>query len=278
MPTDRRRCGDRRSAGAIAGRRLGGPHARQCLARARTQRRALHAVSHPGRPDRAAGRRRRRRQRGASAISTAGATSIATLKSLGATGGARVRDLSDRRSCCSPRSARYRACRRRRPAVRRSPGASAACCRCRSRRRCIRASSRWRCSMASSPRSPSRSGRSAARMTCRSRRCSATRSRRSGAGRAGAMSSRPRWSVAALAALAVALAYDRRIAAIFVAAAAGRVRAAAPGGGAAHADCARRAAAPALARRCGSPSPISTGRARSRRASCSRSASASRCW
>ena len=48
----------------LARRRLGGAHARQRLARARPQHRALHAVSHAGRPDRAAGRRRRRRQCG----------------------------------------------------------------------------------------------------------------------------------------------------------------------------------------------------------------------
>ena len=47
----------------IARRRLGSAHARQCLARARPQHRALHAVPHAGRPHRAARRRRRRRER-----------------------------------------------------------------------------------------------------------------------------------------------------------------------------------------------------------------------
>ena len=50
-------------------------------------------------------------------------------------------------------------------------------------------------STACSRRLPSRSGRSDAPTTCRSRRCFAMRSRRRAAGRAGAMSSRPRsWS------------------------------------------------------------------------------------
>ena len=78
---------------------------------------------------------------------------------------------------------------------------------------CIRASSRSRSPMACSPRSPSRSGRSAARMTCRSRRCFATRSRRSGGC--------PRAALSSLAAVLVGaaargspsrLAYDRKIA------------------------------------------------------------------
>ena len=59
----RRGRGRRRLGDATARRRLGGAHARQCLARARPQHRALHAVSHAGRPDRAAGRRRRCRER-----------------------------------------------------------------------------------------------------------------------------------------------------------------------------------------------------------------------
>ena len=47
----------------VAGCRLGGPQPQQRLARARAQHRALHPISHAGRPHRAAGRRRRRRQR-----------------------------------------------------------------------------------------------------------------------------------------------------------------------------------------------------------------------
>ena len=57
-------------------------------------------------------------------------------------------------------------------------------------------------------------------MTCRSRRCSATRSRPSGAGRAGAMCSRRRWWWRRSPRSPILLSYDRRIAAIFVGAAA----------------------------------------------------------
>ena len=63
----------RGGAGAIAGSRLGGALARQCLARARAQRRALHAVSHLGRAHRAAGRRASAWRTRSRAISTAGA-------------------------------------------------------------------------------------------------------------------------------------------------------------------------------------------------------------
>jgi hypothetical protein len=62
---DRRRrqhCDDA-GARAIPAGRLGHPHPLESLAAARAQRRALHAISHHRRPDRAAGRRRRRRQR-----------------------------------------------------------------------------------------------------------------------------------------------------------------------------------------------------------------------
>ena len=59
---------------------------------------------------------------------------------------ARVRDLSRPRCWCSPRSARCRASRSAPPCRFSSPGASAPCCHCRSRRRCIRVSLRWRCS------------------------------------------------------------------------------------------------------------------------------------
>ena len=54
----------RTGEGATAGRRLGNPHPHQRLAAARAQRRALHPIPDAGRPHRAAGRRRRRRQRG----------------------------------------------------------------------------------------------------------------------------------------------------------------------------------------------------------------------
>ena len=58
-------------------------------------------------------------------------------------------------------------------------------------------------------------------MTCRSARCSATWWRRSRAGRAKSISRSPALAVIALAALAVLLAYDRRVAIIYVAVAAG---------------------------------------------------------
>ena len=56
----RHRCGRH----ATARCRLGDPQPHQRLAGAGAQRRALHPISHAGRADRAAGRRRRRRQRG----------------------------------------------------------------------------------------------------------------------------------------------------------------------------------------------------------------------
>ena len=86
-----------------AGWEIRTPH--QCVAGARAQHRALHAVSDAGRPDRAPRRRRRRRQRGQSHLDRKRDV-IATLKALGATGGARVRDLSHRRSLLLARSAR----------------------------------------------------------------------------------------------------------------------------------------------------------------------------
>ena len=51
-------------ASAIAGSRLGGAHAGQCIARARAQRRTLLAISYPGRAGFASGGRRRRGERG----------------------------------------------------------------------------------------------------------------------------------------------------------------------------------------------------------------------
>ena len=68
----RQRCERPRRQGAgggsgeeVSGSRLGNPLARQRLAAARTQHRALHAIPDAGRTDRPAGRRRRRRQCGA---------------------------------------------------------------------------------------------------------------------------------------------------------------------------------------------------------------------
>ena len=73
--------------------------------------------------------------------------------------------------------------------------------------------------MGCSPRSPSRCGRWDAPTTCRCRRCSATRSPTTRAGRAASYVAATVLVVGTLAALAVALAHDQRIAAIFVAAA-----------------------------------------------------------
>ena len=59
----RRAARDRRRQRAGAGCRLGSTRPQQCLARARAQHRALHAIPDAGRPHRAAGRRRRRGER-----------------------------------------------------------------------------------------------------------------------------------------------------------------------------------------------------------------------
>ena len=76
---------DRAGAQAIAASRLGHPQPQQCLAAAAAQRRALHAIPHHCRPDRAAGRRRRRRQRGEEP-SRPPARDHRHLKALGASG------------------------------------------------------------------------------------------------------------------------------------------------------------------------------------------------
>ena len=65
---------DKQAQTQLPRRRLGNPHARQGDAAARTQRRARHRISHPGRLDHLAGRRRRRRQRGHARILIASAT------------------------------------------------------------------------------------------------------------------------------------------------------------------------------------------------------------
>ena len=79
------------------------PH--QCLARARAERRALHAIPHAGRTDRAAGRRRRRGQRGQGPSRPPPRRDrdpeIARRHRR-----PRVRDLSDAGRWCWPRSAR----------------------------------------------------------------------------------------------------------------------------------------------------------------------------
>ena len=122
--------------------------AQQCLARARTQRRALHAVSHPGRPDRAAGRRRRRRQRG-QGPSRPPPRRDRHAEGAGRDRRARVRDLSDpgagarrARRAAGPR-------RRRRPAVSDRLGLRRRAAAADRAGACIRASSRWRCSTGS---------------------------------------------------------------------------------------------------------------------------------
>src|SRR5262249_26784083 len=105
-------------------------------------------------------------------------------------------------------------------------GLSAARCRCRWRPHCILAISRSHSSTDFLPPSRSRCGSSAAPKTCRLRRCSATSSPASRIVRAGATSlpwrSLPRRSLRVpCAELAIVLAYDRRVAAIFVVAASG---------------------------------------------------------
>ena len=148
-------CCDGGRASAIAGSRLGGAHAGQCIARARAQRRTLLAVPYPGRAGCASGRRRRRGQRcqGAPRPPARGDrhAEIAGRDRLGS-----VHDLSypgsgarhPRGACPGSRSERH--CR---SSLR---GAWAPRCRCRSRRRCIRATSRLRSSTVCSPRSLSR--------------------------------------------------------------------------------------------------------------------------
>ena len=185
---------------------------------------------------------------------------IATLKALGASGSrvfavylTQVLLLALLGGADRPGAGRGFALRRRLDSGRRS-------FRCRSCRRCIPAIWRWRSSTVCSPRSPSRCGRSAARMTCRSAPCSATWWRRSRAWPRKAYMALAALAALALTALAVLLAYDRRVAIIYVDDRCRGVRAAAAGRRAADVlPPARRAPArPACAWR----SPISTGRAR----------------
>ena len=187
------------------------------------QHRAFHPVPDPGRPHRAAGRRGRRRQCGEEPHrpearrdrDPEGARRVRRpgVRDLSLAGDAAGRDRhGDRARLRRDAAVRHRGGVRRHHAA--ADRAGAAC----------RSNCRWRSSMACSRRSPSRSGRSAAPTTCRSRRCFAMRSRPNAAGRAGAMSSLAALVVALLAAIAVMLAYDRKIAAIFIAAAAARVR------------------------------------------------------
>ena len=152
LPAERRQRRRRQAvigagARAIARRRLGNPHPHQRLAAARAQRRALHAISHAGRADRAAGRRRRRRQCGEKPsrpqarrdrhdegarrdrrrVFAIYLSQVLLLALIGGVIGARAR---------------------RGAAVPDRLDASARSFRCRSRRRCIRPSWRWRCSTA----------------------------------------------------------------------------------------------------------------------------------
>ena len=90
-----------------------------------------------------------------------------------------------------------------------------------SRPRSTRQGLRLRCFMGFSPRLRLACGRSDARMTCRSRRCFATRLPASSAGRADLMWSQPRWWCRCSPQSPSELAFDRRIAVVFVVAAAG---------------------------------------------------------
>ena len=123
---------------------------------------------------------------------------IATLKALGATGGRvfaiylfQVALLSSIGAAIGLALGAALAVRDRRVVRRRHTAAD-----------CAGAASgrtrRWHSVTGCSRRSPSRSGRSAARTTSRSRRCFATRSRRAAAGRAAAMWLPPRSSLARL--------------------------------------------------------------------------------
>ena len=245
----------------LPGRRLADPHPHQRVAGAGAQRRALHPVPHAGRPDRAAGRRRRRRQRGEEPhrpqarrdrdpegarrdrrprvrdLSLAGAAAV----------GGRRRDRARGRR--GDPAVRHRGgVRRHHPAADRAGAAS-------------RPSWRWRSSTACSRRSPSRSGRSAAPMTCRSRRCFAMRSRRGGRW--------PRRRYVVATGAGGRGARDHRRDAVLRPQDRGDLRRR-RGRGVRHAPARRAAAdgdrAPAAAARarprCGSPSPTSTGRAR----------------
>ncbi len=95
---------------------MGRAYPHQCLALARGERRALHPVHDPGRPHRAAGRRRRRGER-CTRASRPQARGNCHVQVVGRAGTARVRDLSHaggdaRRARRAPRT-----CRRRRAAV-----------------------------------------------------------------------------------------------------------------------------------------------------------------
>ena len=155
---------------------------------------------------------------------------IATMKSLGATGGSVFAIYLTQAMALAFIGADPGPHPRRRAAVPDRLGVRHRSCRCRWRRRCIPRTSRSRCSTACSPRSPSRSGRSGARTTC-----SVSALFRD------EVAPERRWprtiyvaltvvAVATLAVLAVKLAYDQRIAAIFVRGGRRRVRLAAAGG------------------------------------------------
>ena len=177
----------RAGARAISAGRLGHPQPQQCVAASRAQCRTLYPVPHHCRPDRAADRRRRRRQCGEKP-SRPPARDHRHHEGARRQRAARVRHLSHPGHAAGAVGGAIGvvlgailpfviawAFRRR-------------SFRCRSIRRCTWASWRWRCSMGCSPRLPSRCGRSAAPMTCRSANCSATRLRRSRISRASSMS------------------------------------------------------------------------------------------
>ena len=132
----RRHRADRRVRDGAASRRLGNPLPRQCLAPARAHDQPLHPVPHAGRPRGASGRRRRRRQRGQEPHRSP------PRRHRDVQGARRHRP----RRVCDLSDASDRACRDRlddracSPAPRcpsSSSACSASCCRCRSCRRCI---------------------------------------------------------------------------------------------------------------------------------------------
>ena len=173
---------------AVPGCRLGDPLARQCLAAARAQYRALHAIPDAGRADRACWSAASASPTRCAAISTARRDTIATMKSLGATGGRVFAIYLVQVMVIAAIGTAIGLVRRRRAAVRRSPGPSARSCRCRSSPRLQSDAARARGHVRVADRARLRAaGRSAAPTTSRSRRCFARAVARHGACRASLM-------------------------------------------------------------------------------------------
>ena len=206
---------------ASAGRRLANPQPHQRHAGAGAQRRTLHPVPHAGRPDRAAGRRRRRRQCGEEPYrpqarrdrDAEGARRHRRpgVRDLSLAGAAAVGDWRPRSGSCSARFCRSSiagAVRRDHPAADRAGAASAPNWRWRSVYGLLTALAfaLW----------PLGRAHDVPVVGAVSRRRVAA----AGAGRAGATSSLGAGGRALLAAIAVVLSYDRKIALIFIGAAA----------------------------------------------------------